>query len=143
MKYAERWTPHARAQMDTVLARYEREFKEDGNVQGLADAVAFCGWNGLVLPEWCVAPVVEALDLYNRRSGRGRGQSPGAKFANAEMHKQRHAMVDFARIFPGPNGKIPTLDEACEDVANRLGKSQSVTARTVKESYNRIERTRK
>lgn len=129
--------------MDALVAGHERKFKEDGDVQSLADAVALCGWNGLVLPDWCVAPIVEALDLYNQRSGRGRGQSPGAKFANAQMHKQRHAMVDFALIFPGSNGKTPTLDEACESVAKRLGKSQSVTARTVKASYNRIERTRK
>lgn len=78
-----------------------------------------CGWNGLALPEWCVAPVGEALDLYNQRSkrGRGRGQSPKDAFANAQMHKQRHGMVVFERMFPNPDGRFPGLDEACERVS--------------------------
>ena len=135
----DRLSPHARKQWETVLAGYERKFKEESDVQSLANAVAVCGWNGLVLPEWCVAPVGEALDLYNQRGGRGRGQSPKNKLADAQKHKHRHAMVDFYLLFPGPDGRSPTLEKAFEHVASKL----HVSAYTVEKSYRKIESTRK
>lgn len=144
MSYEKRWSPHAREQMNAHLARYEREFKEDGNVESLAEAVEWCGYNGLVLPEWCVSPLVDALALYNDSVGPGGGQSPRANLAHARMHQHRYAMVEFELMFPDADGRFPSKKEACERVASSpLGKKLNINARQAADSHRAVARTKK
>jgi hypothetical protein len=125
------------------LAGLERRFRDDGDVAAVAEAIILCAGGCWPLPEWCMAPAVEALGLLNGRSGRGRSQSPRTKLAILQAHRQRHELVRHLLAHGSLlTGKQTTIDSACKEAASML-KGQNVSGDAVRKSYRLVERGRK
>lgn len=125
------------------LPALENQWRETGDPDALAEVVALCGWNGWPLPEWAVEPILGALRLFSETGERGRG-TPASRIQNRFNETVRHDLV--VRVLAAPmdftGKKRVSVDEACEVVARML-KGQNVSARAVKNSFHKVERTLK
>lgn len=139
------WTPEEEAMFTPILADLERRWIDDGDVGAVAEAISWCGYNGLRLPEWCVEPAICGLGLFAHK-GKGKGYSTRAsELVQLQKERHRYALVSLHRDFDLAAGKVPDMVAIYKEVAAVLGRFekgdwrlQNVNWETVQASYLKL-----